>query len=167
MHIINTYAPHMGYGRDERDGYWKLIKEIMTTTPQNDIIIWTTDNNGQIARRNTNSRNEYQTQNEAHIGRWHYATESEKGNGGKLEKIMGKFHLTATNTIYTPKNNDKQKLVTWTSGDGKIKKQLDYILVNKETRNWVNNSRAQGTANPNSENQHKIICMEMRVKFKK
>ena len=27
LHIINTYAPHMGYSREERGKYWKLIKK--------------------------------------------------------------------------------------------------------------------------------------------
>jgi len=39
----------------------------------------------------------------AHIGRWHYANETEKGNGEKLIKILNKFSLSATNTIHPPK----------------------------------------------------------------
>ena len=85
----------------------------------------------------------------------------------KLVKIMGKFSLTATNALRPPKNDDKHNLITWTSGDGGVGKQLDYILVNNKIKNWINCSKAKGTANPNSTKQHKIICMEMRVKFKK
>merc|ERR1712112_265026 len=81
---------------------------------------------------------------------------------------MGKFNLTATNTPHPLKNNDKQNLITWVSGDGSVKKQLDYILVNgKVKKTWIIYSKGKGNANPNSDNQHKIICMQMRVKFKK
>ena len=58
-----------------------------------------------------------------------YAQESEKGNGPKLVEIMNKFSLTSTTTLHPPKNEEQHNLTTWTSGDGNIQKQLDYILV--------------------------------------
>ena len=82
MHIINTYVPHMGYGRNERDEYRRQIKQIATETPQNDIIIWTTDNNGQIARPVSRQGGGNMLTQNAHIGHWHYSQESENGNGG-------------------------------------------------------------------------------------
>ena len=102
IHLINTYAPHMNYGRNGRDTYWREVKYILDQIPQNDIIIWATDNNGQIARPTTNSDRD-QGINNAHIGPCHYATKTEKGNGGKLAKTLRKYELTATNTIHPPK----------------------------------------------------------------
>ena len=166
IHLINTYAPHMGYARSERDAYWSEIKFILNKIPRKDIIIWTTDNNGQIARPPINNDRGEGIKNEAHIGQWHYAVQTEKGNGEKLVKTLHKFELTATNTIHTPKNNDKKRLVTWTSGDGKIEKQIDYIMISKNISTWLNYSKAKGTANMNHTNQHNIICMELRVKLK-
>ena len=34
VHIINIYAPHMGYIRKERDTYWGQIKQILTEIPK-------------------------------------------------------------------------------------------------------------------------------------
>ena len=56
----------------------KIIQEI----PKNDLLIWTTDNNGQIARPEKEEEGESGAINNAHIGHWHYAKATEKGNGG-------------------------------------------------------------------------------------
>ena len=42
-----------------------------------------------------------------------------KRKWGRLEITLRKYELTAKNTIHPPKDNDRQRLVTWTSGDGK------------------------------------------------
>ena len=47
----------------------------------------------------------------------------------------------------------------------KIHKQLDYILISNNIKNWLNYSKTKGTANSNSTNQHKMLYMEIRVKF--
>jgi len=48
---------------------------------------------------------------------------TETGSGGKLNNVI-KHDLVATNTLYNPQNNDKEKLVTWVRIDNNIKKQL-------------------------------------------
>jgi len=45
--------------------------------------------------------------------------------------------------------------------------QLDYILVRNNIKNWLNYSKTKGTSDTNSTNQHQILCMEIRTKFKK
>ena len=75
--------------------------------------------------------------------------------------------MAATNTIHPPKNAGKRYMTTWTSGDGNIQKQLDYILVSDNIKNWINYSKTKGTTNINSTNQREILCMENMVKFKK
>ena len=66
-----------------------------------------------------------------------------------------------------PENNDRQRLTTWTSGDGEIQKQLDYIMISKKIKTWLNCSKAKGTDNAHHANQHNIISMEIRVKLKR
>ena len=80
--------------------------------------------------------------------------------------MINKFDLVATNKIHPPKRGEKERLYTWTSGDGKVQKQLDYILTSNNIRTWCNYSKTKGTANPNSENQHKLICMEIMAKWR-
>ena len=80
--------------------------------------------------------------------------------------MIRNFALTATNTTHTPKRQEKEKIVTWISGDGDTYSQIDYLLIGSNIKTWINYSQTKGTDNPNSENQHKIIRMELRVKFR-
>ena len=50
---------------------------------------------------------------------------------------------------------------------GNRKKQLDYIMISDNVKTWINYSKTKGTANPTSENHHKILSVEIRVKLRK
>ena len=58
-------------------------------------------------------------------------------------------------------------IATCVIGDGEIQKQTGYIIISNYVKTWINYSKPEGTDKPNIENQHKIICMEIRVKFRK
>ena len=103
LHLINTYAPQMCYGRNERDAYWGDVKYILGKIPKNDFVIWATDNNGQIARPTSNNDRGEDIYTDAHVGHWHYAKKREKGNGEKLVKILYKYELSATKTTQPPR----------------------------------------------------------------
>ena len=80
IQIINTYAPNMGYSMEERTLYWQEIKEIPPQKLNNkQCVIWTTDNNGQIAKENDADSNNT-------IGPWTVAQKTEPGNGQMLRK---------------------------------------------------------------------------------
>jgi len=166
LHILNTYAPHMGYSRAERDEYWRQTKQILQEIPQNDLLIWAADNNGKIARTDQETRDGDTIPKNAHIGQWHYAQETKRGNGQELVNMMNKFCLAATNRIHPPKNKQKEKLITWTSGDGKIHMRPDYIIISNNVQNWLKITKTKGAENTNTINQHIILYMEIRVKFK-
>ena len=89
----------MSYSQGVRIEYWKATEQVLNNIPTKGPIIWAADNNGHIARPPSSLKEE--TKN-AHIGRWHIATESEKENVEQLVKTIRKFVMTATNTINTP-----------------------------------------------------------------
>ena len=152
----------MGYLKGERNAYWKETKQAKSNIPTEDLTIWTTDNNGEIARP-TPSQDE-ETQN-AHIGRWNLATENEKGNGGTHVKILRKFEMASPNAIYPPGNVDPGNLATWISGDGSIRKQLDYVLVGDNINAWINYPKAKGAARK-KDIRRNLVCMEIRANLK-
>ena len=61
----------------------------------------------------------------------------------------------------------KQRLVTRTIGDGETSIQIDYIIISNNVGNWLNYSKVKRGAIANSTNQHHIMRMEIRIKFKK
>ena len=117
----------MGYAINELDQYWQEIKGILRNMNKKQCMIWTTDNNGQIAHDDQNDANNT-------IGPWTYAHKCENGNGKKLAKYCNKHELCATNTHFIPKNRDKQHLATWHSYENGTYKQLDYIMISNNQK---------------------------------
>ena len=72
--IINPHAPDMGRKAETRKEYWNHIKQITHQIKKKDIVIWATDNNGQVSK---NTENGNKT-----IGKWATAKENIIGNGG-------------------------------------------------------------------------------------
>ena len=71
--IINSHAPDMRSAVATRKEYRGRIKQIPRPIKRKDIVIWATDNNGQVSR---NTENENKT-----TGKWTKAKENSKGNG--------------------------------------------------------------------------------------
>ena len=94
IRIINSYAPHIGYGKEEQIQYWGEMGEILQHTDQKQCTIWMADNNGQIAKDPNDIGNNA-------MGPWAIANKTEPGNGQELQKICKKYALSATNTLYT------------------------------------------------------------------
>ena len=108
--------------------------------------------------------------------------EYEQEEKQNLYKTAKENRMIITNTNYGCKKGqqrceeckktiDKEKRpgkcennITWVSPDGRTRRQIDYILINEEHKNWVTNSRTDFKASNNSENQHKAIVMEIRTK---
>ena len=65
--------PDMRYATETRGEYWNQIKKILYQAKKEDIVIWETDNNGQI---NRNPENDDKT-----IGKWAIAKKTAKGAG--------------------------------------------------------------------------------------
>ena len=122
---------------------------------KNDCIIWRTDNNGKIGANMDNGN----------IGKWTYSEKSENGVG-KMDKSTSKYNLDITNTNYNPKNN-KHEAITWTSGDGEIGKQLDYVMISNKRKNWVSNVKTKGLANISQNYQRAMLQMDITAKLKK
>ena len=52
------------------------------------------------------------------------------------------------------------------SPSGDIWRQIDYIAISEEQKNWINIVRNHGPANTNQENQHRIIEARMQIRYK-
>ena len=74
--ILNSYAPHMSYDKEEIKEYWARIQKYIDTIPNNLIKMWRADNNGQIAQNDTCNS----------IGKWTIANADETGNDGNFLK---------------------------------------------------------------------------------
>ena len=81
-------------------------------------------------------------------------------------KNIIKHNLVATNTLYDPQNNDKEKLMTWISSDSNIKKQLDYIMISQKHKNWIKTQGQKGIAIIEQIYQHRILQMDITMRLR-
>ena len=75
----------------------------MHTITKMGILIWETDNNGQIARSKTGRNATSADEVVNGIGNWHLGETCAKGNGEKMAKMIQNSELAATNAIHPPK----------------------------------------------------------------
>ena len=154
--IINTYAPHMSYDKEEINKYWNKTQKLIKNIPNNLIKIWCTDNNGKIAQDETYNS----------IGKWTIAHGNEKGNGENYSKTIEGNNTRCTNTFFISLNEDRKNLTTWDNHDGAQNRQIDYIAIDNKNRNWVINISNKYHANPHFIMQHKILKTPIRIKLK-
>lgn len=47
--------------------------------------------------------------------------------------------MVICNTFFKPTYGQKENLATWHSYGGRYSKQLDYVMIDKQYRNWIKN----------------------------
>ena len=70
--------------------------------------------------------------------------------------------LVITGTLFSNKTIHK---ATWVSSDGKIKNQIDHVLINKKFRNSVIDTRVHRSADIGSD--HYLVCAKVKLRLQK
>ena len=83
-------------------------------------------------------------------------------NGERLVDFCGLNNLVATGTIFPHKLIHKQ---TWTSPGGKTKNQIDHVLVSRQHRTSVMDTRAMRGADIASD--HQLVRSKIKLKLKR
>ena len=122
LSILNTYAPHMQYDQEDISNYWEEVRKTLDGVHKNLIKIWRTDNNGKIA----------QTEQNESIGKWTIGTKTDIGNGGNFASILAEQQLTCVHTFFIPPKNDIRELETCHIYDANLKRQIDFISINRK-----------------------------------
>ncbi|HET6457666.1 MAG TPA: hypothetical protein VFG24_02160, partial [Nitrosopumilaceae archaeon] len=90
-----------------------------------------------------------------------FGMELRNENGQYIIELCKKHNLFATNTWFQQKQSAQH---TWKSPDGKIKNQIDYILVDKRFRNGVRNSKSMPGADCGSDHNPVVTTMQIKLK---
>src|SRR5688572_11431920 len=97
---------------------------------------------------------------ESIIGPYGLGTRNENGN--KLVNFCRKHNLFVTNAWFQQKRTAQH---TWTSPGGRIKNQIDFVLVDYRFRNGVQNSKAMPGAH--CETDHKPVIGRLKIKLQR
>ena len=161
--IICTYAPHSGYRCKDRRTHWNMVNKWIESVPRRRLLIWCADANGQIAKDDKDD--------DKIEGPYTNATYTEKGNGESLYRTCKKNALRPMNTWRENGKNGKgdgeRDYTTWTSPDGKTRRQIDYIMVRKEHQNAVNECQTiRGwRGNYNQQRQHAVVGAKINMSW--
>ena len=142
-----------------------------------------TDNNGEIGRgkkdeeiKKTKKAEEERIERLEIIGKETRRKNIEKGNGMELFNVAKKNRMVEMTTrvkcgdcknCKRKNRKDCENLSTWTHPNGKIKRQIDYVLIEKNYKNWIKKIDKTKNASNTSIYQHKMIICDIRQKLKK
>ena len=71
--------------------------------------------------------------------------------------MVGQFKHTATDTIRPPGENARRNLVTRTSGEGEIDKQLGYILISDNVKTWRKYTKVKEISHHIQANRRRLL----------
>ena len=92
------------------------------------------------------------------VGQYGLGERSEAGDA--LYSFCVENNLTITNTLF---KHPKRRRYTWTAPDGKIRNQIDYIMVHSRWRTSIRNSRSYPGADCNSD--HNLVAVTFQARF--
>ncbi|XP_018018974.1 craniofacial development protein 2-like [Hyalella azteca] len=138
MTIIQVYAPHNEREEEEKEQFYQELQETLDGCNRNDITIIMGDLNAKVGSDNSG----YERTMGVHgLG-------MQNDNGERLCEFCQLNGLVITGTLFPYKNIHK---ATWVSADGRIKNQIDHLLINGRWRSSVLDTRAQRGADINSD----------------
>ena len=82
--------------------------------------------------------------------------------GQKLIEFCKENALVIENTLF---QQHKRRLYTWTSPDGQLQNQTDYILCSQRRRNSIQSTKTRPGADCGSD--HELLITKFRLKLKK
>ena len=85
-----------------------------------------------------------------------------KGSKAKANRFCQENALIIANTLF---QQHKRRLYTWTSPDGQLKNQIDYILCSQRWRSSIQSAKKRPGADCGSD--HELLIAKFRLKLKK
>ena len=186
IHIISTYAPHNGHTEETKRRHWEDVQELLNKTCKQHPIIRGEDANGQLGNRNREEEEKYAKKGQIGrkiIGPYTRARQAEKGNGARLHRICRIQQMIPMTTWEKPKiiKQDRWKqqpgdatrgagerklgkyMTTWTSPNGNIRGQIDYIMINAKHRNTTRTAQRniQWHGNMHQIQQNRVQTMKL------
>ena len=150
--IITLYAPTNNAADEAKENFIEQLDRAIAESPKHDILLVMGDFNAKVGMNNEGHENI--------MGKHGIAERNE--NGENLLDICHRNNLVVTGTIFPHK--DKHK-VTWISPNKKTENQIDHILVTKQHRTSVLDTRTMRGADIASD--HELLRCKLRIKLKK
>ncbi|XP_063416382.1 craniofacial development protein 2-like [Mytilus trossulus] len=146
--IITVYAPSNDATDETKESFIEQLDRVIAGTHKHDIILVIGDFNAKGGMNNEDYENI--------MGRHGIGRRNE--NGENLLDICQRNNLVITGTTFPQK-------VKWISPNKKTENQIDHILVTRQHRTSILDTRAMRGADIGSD--HKLLKCKLRIKLKK
>ena len=140
LSIIQVYAPTNEANVEDKDNFYEQLQTVVDSVHKHDILLVMGNLNAKVGEDNDGYENI--------IGS--HGVGERNDNGERLVDFCGLNNLVVTGTIFPHKLINKQ---TWTSPGGKTKNQIDHVLVSRQHRSSVMDTRAMRGADIASDHQ--------------
>ena len=149
--IIQAYAPTSSATEEEREQFYYQLQSHMDKYKK-DIMILIGDFNAKVGKR----------QNDEERGTIGDFTIGERNdNGEELVNFAMENELAIMNTMF---QKHPRRLVTWVSPDGKTKKQIDFIMVQRRWKSAISDTQTILSADCDSD--HELLKANFKLKLK-
>ena len=110
--VIQAYAPTINAEEAEVERFYEDLQELLELTPKKDVLFITGDWDAKVGSQETPGV----------IGKYALGVQNEAGQ--RLIEFCQENTLVIANTLF---QQHKRRLYTWTSPDGQLRNQIDYI----------------------------------------
>ena len=148
--IIQVYAPTSNTEEDQVERFYEDLQDLLELTPKKDVLFMIGDWNAKVGSQETAG-----VTGKFGLGIWNEA-------GQRLIEFCQENALVIANTLF---QQHKRRLYTWTSPDGQLQNQTDYILCSQRRRNSIQSTKTRPGADCGSD--HELIIIKLRLKLKK
>ncbi|XP_052097284.1 craniofacial development protein 2-like [Mytilus californianus] len=152
MTVIQCYAPMNDYIDNEKENFYDKLNQMIVDTPKHDVLTIIGDFNAKVGSTNTGS--------EEVMGK--HGLGEINNNGERLVEMCIMNNLIIGGTIFEHKNIHK---ATWVSPNGKVKNQIDHILINKKWRSSLLDVKVKRGSDVYSD--HHLVIGKIRLKARK
>ena len=151
--ILSVYAPIRDATEQQKDQFFSDLQTVIDKIPRKDILLIGGDFNARIGGKLNNS--------EHAIGK--HGLGDRCTNGNRLLLFAMQNNLAVANTWFRHK---PCHTYTWESRDGRVKAQIDYLLVSRRWKSMVLDSRVHRGADTGSKNGSDHFLLKTRLKYR-
>ncbi|KAK3090899.1 hypothetical protein FSP39_015581 [Pinctada imbricata] len=150
--IVVVYSPTNESAEEVKEAFLEQLQSVINNIPKHDVLLIIGDFNAKVGRNNEG--------HESAMGK--HGIGERNDNGERLLDMFEISNLVITGTIFPHKQRHK---ISWISPDGKTENQVDHVIVSKQHRTLILDTRAMRGANASSD--HELIRSKVRIKLKK
>ena len=148
--VIQAYAPTNESTDDEKDDFYEQLQATFDTCNRHDIVIVMGDLNAKVGHDNKDM--------EGIMGK--HGLGNINDNGERLCDFCSMNGLVITGTCFPHRTTHK---ATWVSPDGRTQNQIDHMMIRKEWRRSVEDTRVYRGADAASD--HYLLVMKIKLKL--